>query len=367
MSGEAEVRPAETASDSTTWVMGRVQKTFTGHTRRISSVAVSEDSLYLYTGSVDGTSRRWDTVNGNCMMVYENNGHSVTCIHTKGKFLWTGGASFNNTIRKWDVQFGKELGTIEKAQGHKSGITALRTDEEFLYSGSWDGTVRSWKIKDCEAAQVYDGHQAGSQIKALSVGYDHVATGSTDKTCRIFDKKTTECIQVIALEVGICGVLLFENSVFIGTKDSKGYKFCVKTGAKELDLAEPDSVASDLGPDHPSSGFKDFCMSSPKGGAVAAANRSAAHLWDVKTGEVLHTLYEADNVDVNALCLIKAANEVDSSRSFAFTGLDDNKSHMYLIQEPKHEVPVSTVVVASPEKTKGGLETPQPSSCCVVS
>ena len=50
--------------------------------------------------------------------------------------------------------------------------------------------------------------QAGSQIKALSVLDDKVATGSTDKTCRIFDKATTECKLVISLDFGICGVLL---------------------------------------------------------------------------------------------------------------------------------------------------------------
>jgi len=73
------------------------------------------------------------------MMVYENNGFSVTCMHVSGKFLWTGGASFNNTIRKWDVKFGKELGAIEKAQGHRSGITALRTDDEYFTRGAGMG------------------------------------------------------------------------------------------------------------------------------------------------------------------------------------------------------------------------------------
>jgi len=353
------------------WQTGRLVKTFSGHVRRISSISVSEDAKYLYTGSVDGTARRWDAKDGTCLMVYENNGFSVTCIHNSGKFLYTGGASFNNTIRKWDVKFGKELGTIEKSQGHRSGITALRTDEENLYSGSWDGTVRSWRIQDCSHVNTYEGHQAGSQIKALSVLNNLVATGSTDKTSRIFDKTTTECKFVIECDFGICGVLLVADSVFVGTKDAKGYKYSTLTGKKELELKEPAECFTDLGPDHPSSGFKEICVSHLNGGCIAAANRHAAHMWDIKTGEYLDSIFEADNVDVNALCLAQAVDEGVGGRSYAFTGLDDNTAHVYTISEPVYTTPDAPVVSrsaaekASNGTTPGGTQ-PQ-SSCCVVS
>jgi len=394
MSSEDSTRPTESADLTESWEMGRMLKTFTGHMRRISSIAVSEDGKQLYTGSVDGTSRRWDVSTGSCVMVYENNGFSVTCMHVKGKFLWTGGASFNNTIRKWDVKLGKELAAIEKAQGHRSGITALRTDENNLYSGSWDGTVKSWKITTCDSVATYEGHQAGSQIKALSVSGDSVATGSTDKTCRIFDKATAECQTVITLDFGVCGVLLRGDSVFIGTKDSRGFRFSAATGKKEFDLAAPDDTFTDLGAEHPSSGFKDLCMSHVNGGCIVAANRSVAHFWDVQTGMHLHTIREADNVDVNAVCLVPALDEKVEGRAFVFTGLDDNSAHMYSVNQPVPVVPAvqavpaaavsstalspvgssassgssSAPVVAKVDKTAvpGHVQSP-PSSCCVVS
>lgn len=270
---------------------------------------------------------------------------------------------------------------ISRAQEWHYGITNRR-GLSLLWKLGWDGVsrchklssftelqqVRSWRIKDCTNFNVYDGHQAGSQIKALSVSDDRVATGSTDKTCRVFDKNSAECIVVISLDVGVCGVLLFETSVFVGTKDSKGYKYCAKSGKLELTLAEPESTFMELGAEHPSSGFKELCMSSTKGGCIAAANRSAAHLWDVKTGEVIHTLYEADNVDVNSICLCVAAAEVEPGRSFAFTGLDDNTAHMYCINEPVLP-PAGSTVVANPtpdKPTNGQPDQPQ-SSCCVVS
>jgi len=214
----------------------------------------------------------------------------------------------------------------------------------------------------------------------LAVSDDKIATGSTDKTCRIFDKKSTECQAVISLDFGVCGVFLFGDSVFIGTKDSKGYKYCAKTGTKQLDLVEPADTFTDLGPEHPSSGFKEFCMTHQFGGCIAAANRSAAHLWDVKTGEHLHTLYEADNVDVNALCLAKAVDEAVAGRAFAFTGLDDNTAHMYCIDEPVHGDASPALVTASATATGDSTAAPvasptkqaeisasQPSSCCTVS
>merc|ERR1719487_1720133 len=95
------------------------------------------------------------------------------------------------------------------------------------------------------------------------------------------------------------------------------------------------------------------------GGCIAAANRSAAHLWDVKTGEHLHTLYEADNIDVNALCLAKAVDEGVPGRAFAFTGLDDNTAHMYCITEPVTSVSESASS-ANVDKTATPISSPTP-------
>lgn len=354
------------------WQMGRVVRTFSGHVRRISSLAVSDDSKYLYTGSVDGTARRWDTSTGSCLMVYENNGYGITCICHRGKFLWTGGASFNSTMRKWDVKFGKQL---HEFKGHKSGIVELKTDDDCLYSGSWDGTVKSWQIGDSSEVLVYQGHKESSQIKAFSVSECHVASGSTDKTCRVYDKKTAECVAVVTLDFTVCAVLLLDDHLFLGNKASVGFKYVAKTGELVTQLEEPEDTHTDLGTDHPASGFKQFAVSKV-GGCVAVADRSAAHLWNAQTGKFIHTLYEAENTDVNALALV-AAPDQDPGRGYCFSGLDDNTVHMYCIEEPVGDTgtsgstptptaPVIATSKATPTSLKEG-NAPEASKCCVVS
>jgi len=350
---------------------------FQGHHRRVSAIAVSTDGKHLYTGSVDGTARRWETSTGECIMTYENEGHSISCIHHEGKFLWTAGASFNNTIRKWDVRFGKQLNIIEKsAGGHRMGVTVLQTDEEHLYSASYDGTVKSWTIGDSQYVNTYQGHEARAKIKAMSVGKDKIATGATDQTVRIFNKATCECNQSIAFDSGVSGVLLVGEFVFVGTKAAKGYKYCAKTGVQQLEFAQPKDMCEDLGTEHPSSGFKDFSVSA-HGGCIVVSNRSSTHLFDSKKCQPLLTVAEESDMDINAVCLVAAGQGAIGSVkcSYLFVGLDNNLVHMYQVVEPAYSIleaddsieDPSTVVRSSQPTLVAHDAAPTKSSCCVLS
>jgi WD40 repeat protein len=54
--------------------------------------------------------------------------------------------------------------------GHKSTVSCLAVASGILYSGSWDGTIRSWWLTDHSPLSVLEDDTPGSMAPVLSIG-----------------------------------------------------------------------------------------------------------------------------------------------------------------------------------------------------
>ena len=95
----------------------------------------------VVTGSSDGVLRVWDCRNADCPQL-ELPGHtnSVTCLQWDFTKVLTG--SLDTTLRLWNLQSGK---CVQVLVGHSGPISALHFDESTVVSASWDRTVRVWR------------------------------------------------------------------------------------------------------------------------------------------------------------------------------------------------------------------------------
>jgi WD40 repeat protein len=101
----------------------------------------------LYTGSDDATARLWDLETGTCLRVFKGHHKQISCLDlvVKGGIeghLFTG--SWDCCIRKFDPLTGEMLMVF---RGHTQPIYCIQVVEDTFYTGSRDGTARSW---DCE-------------------------------------------------------------------------------------------------------------------------------------------------------------------------------------------------------------------------
>ncbi len=64
-----------------------------------------------------------------------------------------------------------------------------------IVSGSWDRTIRIWNAITCECIKVLKGHF--KEIWSVSLYDTMIISGSGDKTIRIWDATTGNCINVI--------------------------------------------------------------------------------------------------------------------------------------------------------------------------
>mmetsp|Transcript_46065 Transcript_46065/g.121710 ORF Transcript_46065/g.121710 Transcript_46065/m.121710 type:complete len:257 (-) Transcript_46065:173-943(-) len=165
-------------------------RTLEGHTGRVTClVAERGEGGALFSGSVDGTIRKWDVSSGALLatlqiplpmtaaLLAQHEAESqvenpsprdmVTCfvLHEEGKNLFSGHGS--GTVRRWDVATGELLATIE---GHKLIVTclAISEGEKVLFSSSGDKSVKRWDLETgALIATLEGGHKA--PVTALSV------------------------------------------------------------------------------------------------------------------------------------------------------------------------------------------------------
>jgi F-box/WD-40 domain protein 7 len=77
-------------------------------------------------------------------------------------------------------------------QGHRKAVTSLVLYEGFLYSGSYDRTVRAWNTETGECVGIY--HENDNWITAVAVAEPYMYCGGYDCVVNVYDVKV--CIKL---------------------------------------------------------------------------------------------------------------------------------------------------------------------------
>ncbi|MBD2340169.1 ribosome assembly protein 4 [Calothrix sp. FACHB-156] len=119
--------------------------------------------------------------------------------------------SDDNTIKLWDVSTGKVIQTLPPLReatptesyidsGHQDSVTsiAFSSDGKKLASGSEDKTIKLWDITTGKLLQTFSGH--GDVIKTIALSSDgqKLASGSKDKTIKLWDVSTGKLLQTFS-------------------------------------------------------------------------------------------------------------------------------------------------------------------------
>ncbi|KAF9775894.1 hypothetical protein IL306_005972, partial [Fusarium sp. DS 682] len=100
---------------------------------------------------------------------------------------------------------------LQTFEGHDDSVTsvAFSADGQQVASGSGDKTIKIWDTATGACVQTLYGHSAWVNSVAFSADSQQVASGSNDKTVKIWDVATDTCVQT--LRVGrVITYLLFD-------------------------------------------------------------------------------------------------------------------------------------------------------------
>lgn len=240
--GVASPLVAVAAGDSTItlWdvVRRQQQQKLRGHGDAVGCLACAisfgsskDTSALLISGSEDKSLKVWETESGTCIQTMK--GHhdavwSVCCPKqlTNGaqNFSCVVSGSWDCTIRVWDFASGKCRYTIRNA--HADGVWSVcfvnvhqqlgygfmsqnpveNLDESIVHeahlhiaSGSWDKTIKIWDIDVTPPALVHTFKDHTFSITDLAAvpGYTLLASSSEDRSLRIWNTCSGECIAAL--------------------------------------------------------------------------------------------------------------------------------------------------------------------------
>ncbi len=170
---------------------------FEGHAGAILDLALSPDGRLLASASADRTIKLWALPSGReHLSLCGHRGAVNACTFTPEGHLLT--ASDDGLILLWSVDSAAQLG---RYQGHGGGIEglALSSDGRTLLSLGADGLLIHWEregLNARERARV-EAHELGGTALALSPDEGCVATGSHDKSVKLWQLPDLSLAQTL--------------------------------------------------------------------------------------------------------------------------------------------------------------------------
>lgn len=214
------------------------ERTLKGHTGPVTGVAFEPvNGNILVSCSSDMTAKLWDVSSGgqyNCTKTLRGHDHSISGVAfavPACDFVLT--CSRDQTIKCWEVATGYCSRTYS---GHSEWVKCISVslDGEWVASGSSDHTIMVFKISNGNAIQTLRGHEhvvesvcfgkkpviamvdenlaAGDSTASESHPFSYLASGSRDKTVRLWDVLKGSCLGVFTFHTNWVRGVAFHSS-----------------------------------------------------------------------------------------------------------------------------------------------------------
>lgn len=157
--------------------------------------------------------------------------HSVRAIAAHGDTLASG--SYDCTVRIWKISTGQVLHTL---QGHSLKVYSVVLDHERnrCISGAMDHMVKVWSLEDGSLLHNLEGHS--SLVGLLSLQNNFLVSAAADSTLRIWDPEHGHCRNKLSAHTGAITCFQHDGQKVISGSDRTLKMWDVSTGACVRDL-----------------------------------------------------------------------------------------------------------------------------------
>ncbi len=221
--------------------------------------------------------------------------------------------------------------------GHAGSVLALAVDPhgQWLASGSGDKTIRLWDIQSGQCRLVLEGHTGSVSALAVDPHGQWLASGAEDKTIRLWDIQSGQCRLVLEGHTGSVSALAVDPHgqwLASGAEDKTIRLWDIQSGQCRLVLEGHTGSVSALAVD-------------PHGQWLASgAEDKTIRLWDIQSGQC-HQILEGHTSTVSALAVDPQGQWLTSAGWDQTVRLWDIQSGQCRLVLEGHTGPVSTLAV----------------------
>ncbi len=175
---------------------------YSGHSASVRLTSISHDNTTFFTGSWDGTARRFEIVTGDCIEILSGFGRCPSVfLDANEKYLFT--CSYDtdldfesgNTGRCWDLP-SRSIIHYYRHSNERREIECmdLAYDEEYVYTGSDDGCSYLWPLEGEVPLLKY--FECTGSVRKVAVSPKYFAASCTDATVRVYKRLSGELVSI---------------------------------------------------------------------------------------------------------------------------------------------------------------------------
>ncbi|MBA2733754.1 MAG: protein kinase [Acidobacteria bacterium] len=269
-------------------------KTLTGHSKAVSSVAVSSNGQVIISGSADGTIKLWDSQTGALTQTLEEAGNEVVSVafSADGKLVAVGlsGSGGQGTAIIFDNSLGK-LGEVrQKMTESNINTIAISPDGQTFAIGNLSGTLKLWDTVSGTLMQRLEGQDVQTRSVAFSPDGKSVVGGGYGNTVKIWDAETGALKRTLSGHSNEIAAVAFSpdgKTVASGSFDNTVRLWDSETGALKQTLTAADFLVNAV-------------AFSPDSKLVAGGSNRKVLVWETQTGVLRQTMKD-DSTSINTI------------------------------------------------------------------
>ncbi|KAJ3411728.1 protein with putative role during mitosis [Chytridiales sp. JEL 0842] len=191
---EIEKTPQRKLKDAKDFLPRHPEKyTLTAHRSSITRVAFHPVFSILASASEDATVKIWDYESGEFERTLKGHTKAVHDITFDPKGNLLASCSADLSIKLWDLQSDYKNTKTLHGHDHSVSSVAFIYPGDYLLSASRDQTIKIWEVSTGYCVRTIVGHDDWVRMAVPSEDGKLIASCSNDQSVRIWDAKTGEC------------------------------------------------------------------------------------------------------------------------------------------------------------------------------
>jgi len=267
-------------------------RTLEGHTDFVTSAAVTPDGSRAVSASWDNTVKVWDLRSGAVLRTLKSHSDSVYGVAITPDGSRAVSASRDRTLKVWDLRSGAVLLTLE---GHSNSVTgvAVTPDGSRAVSASGDNTLKVWDLRSGAVLRTLEGHSSSVTGVAVTPDGSRAVSASDDDTLKVWDLQSWAVLRTLE------GHSNSVTGVAVAPDGSRAVSASDDYTLKVWDLHSGAALRALKG--H-SSSVSGVAVTPDGAHAVSASWDATLKVWDLRSGAVLLTL-EGHSGSVNCVAV----------------------------------------------------------------